>query len=165
MFAEGLILPPVRLYRAGEPEAVVWTILENNSRTPDKVLGDIRALVSGVNVMARRIEELMERYGVDGLAEYIDDYLHYTETRMREELRLLPAGTYRGGFVIDSDGIETDKTYNVVVEITLPGDGTDPPRLHGHRRRKPRVRSTRRCRRRCRACCSQCAASSITRSR
>ena len=124
MFAEGLILPPTRLYRAGEPETVVWTILENNSRTPDKVLGDIRALVSGVNVMARRIEELMERYGVAGLAEYIDDYLHYTETRTREELRLLPAGTYRGGFVIDSDGIETDKTYNVVVEITLPGDGT-----------------------------------------
>ena len=124
MFAEGLILPPTRLYRAGEPETVVWTILANNSRTPDKVLGDIRALVSGVNVMARRIEELMERYGVEGLAAYIDDYLLYTETRMREELRLLPAGTYRGGFVIDSDGIEPDKTYDVVVEITLPGDGS-----------------------------------------
>ena len=124
MFAEGVILPPIRLYRAGEPEAVVWTILENNSRTPDKVLGDIRAHVSGVNVMARRIEELIERYGVEGLAAYVDDYLHYTETRTREELRLLPTGTYRGSFVIDSDGIEADKTYDVVVEITLPGDGS-----------------------------------------
>ena len=124
MFAEGVIIPPIHLYRAGEPEATVWTILENNSRTPEKVLGDIRALVSGVNVMARRIEELMERYGVEGLAAYVDDYLDYTETRTREELRLLPKGTYRGSFVIDSDGIEADKTYDVVVEITLPGDGS-----------------------------------------
>jgi N-methylhydantoinase B len=124
MFAEGLILPPLHLYRAGEPEAVVWTILENNSRTPDKVIGDIRALVSGVNVMARRIEELIERYGVEGLAAYVDDYLDYTETRMREELRLLPQGTYHGSFVIDSDGIEADKTYDVVVAVTLPGDGS-----------------------------------------
>ena len=38
-------LPPVHLYRAGEPEAVVWKIIENNSRTPEKVIGDIRALV------------------------------------------------------------------------------------------------------------------------
>jgi N-methylhydantoinase B len=124
MFAEGVILPPIHLYRAGEPESVVWTILENNSRTPEKVLGDIRALVSGVNVMARRIEELMERYGVEGLAAYVDDYLDYTETRTREELRQFPSGTYRGSFVIDSDGIEPDKTYDVVVEITLPGDGS-----------------------------------------
>jgi N-methylhydantoinase B len=124
MFAEGVILPPIHLYRAGEPESVVWTILENNSRTPEKVLGDIRALVSGVNVMGRRLEELMERYGVDGLAAYVDDYLDYTETRTREELRQFPPGTYRGSFVIDSDGIEPDKTYDVVVEITLPGDGS-----------------------------------------
>jgi N-methylhydantoinase B len=124
MFAEGVILPPIHLYRGGEPESVVWTILENNSRTPEKVLGDIRALVSGVNVMARRIEELMERYGVEGLAAYVDDYLDYTETRTREERRQVPSGTYRGSFEIDSDGIEPDKTYDVVVEITLPGDGS-----------------------------------------
>src|SRR5687767_8458831 len=81
-FAEGVIPPPLRPYRAGEPEPVLWAILENSSRTPDKVRGGIRALVSGVNVMARRIEELMERYGVDGLAAYIEDYLPSTETRM-----------------------------------------------------------------------------------
>ena len=124
MFAEGLIVPPLHLFREGEPVEVVWKILENNSRTPDKVIGDIRALVSGVNVMARRVEELMERYGVATFAAYIDDYLAYTERRMREELRAFPAGVYTGSFTIDSDGITPDKTYDVVVKITLPGDGS-----------------------------------------
>jgi N-methylhydantoinase B len=124
MFAEGMNLPPVHLFRGGEPEAVVWKIIENNSRTPDKVIGDIRALVSGANVMARRVEELVERYGVDGLAEHVEDYIAYTETRMREELRQIPAGTYRGSFTVDSDGIEPDKTYQVRVTVTLTGDGS-----------------------------------------
>jgi N-methylhydantoinase B len=35
-FAEGVIIPPLRLYNAGEPEPVLWTILENNSRTSGK---------------------------------------------------------------------------------------------------------------------------------
>lgn len=124
MFAEGMNLPPVHLYRAGEPEAVVWKIIENNSRTPEKVIGDIRALVSGANVIARRVGELVERYGIVGLAEHVEGYLTYTESRMREELRRFPAGTYHGGFTIDSDGIEADKTHDVRVTVTLPGDGS-----------------------------------------
>ena len=124
MFAEGMNLPPVHLFRAGEPEAVVWKIIENNSRTPEKVIGDIRALVSGANVMARRVEELVERYGIAGLAEHVEDYIAYTETRMREELRQFPVGTYHGAFTIDSDGIEADKTHEVRVAVTLSGDGS-----------------------------------------
>ena len=96
---------------------------ENNSRTPEKVLGDIRALVSGVNVMARRIENYGApwRRGPRRLYRRLPA-LHRDPHAGR--VRLLPVGTFRGGFVIDSDGIEPDKTYDVVVEITLPGDGS-----------------------------------------
>jgi len=52
-----LIASPVKLFDAGARVQPVWDIIAANSRTPDKVIGDIRALVSGVNVMARRIEE------------------------------------------------------------------------------------------------------------
>lgn len=123
MFAEGMNLPPVHLYRAGVPEGVVWKLLESNSRTPDKVVGDIRALVSGANVMARRVEELLARYGVTELAAHVDEYLAYTEARMRAEIARLPAGRYAGAFTIDSDGVTPDQTYEVKVAVTLPGDG------------------------------------------
>ena len=47
-FVEGLLLPPVRLVCGGEPADDVLRIIGRNSRTPDKVVGDVQALVAGV---------------------------------------------------------------------------------------------------------------------
>ncbi len=133
VFAEGLLLPPVRLVAAGEPVADVWRILERNSRGPDKVAGDVRALVAGVNVMAARIEELVDRYDMDTVAAQIDASIDYAATRMREELRRLPDGRYRGSFAIESDGVDVERTYEVQVavevhdgEVRVDFEGTSP---------------------------------------
>src|SRR5207302_1446234 len=104
-FAEGLLLPPVRLYSAGEPDTTVTRILERNSRAPTKVMGDVRALVAGANVLARRTEELLVRYGEAGLRELVGRLMGQAETRMRDELRAIPPGTYHGSFVVDNDGL------------------------------------------------------------
>ena len=65
VFAEGLQLPPVRLYDAGEPVPDMHRLLALNSRFPQRVMGDIEALVAGVNVLDLRTSELVERYGLD----------------------------------------------------------------------------------------------------
>lgn len=125
-YAEGVLLPPIRLYAAGEPQTDVFRILARNSRAADKVAGDVQALVAGVNTIGRRIEELSDRYGPAELRRFVDGTLDYAERRMREELRALPAGTYRGGFTIDTDGL-TDRTYRVEVAVTVgsgPGGGS-----------------------------------------
>lgn len=85
VFAEGLQLPPVRLYAAGDPVEDLHRLLALNSRTPDRVMGDVGALVAGVNVAAERMEGLAERYGTDELKAGIDDYIAGTESRMRAE--------------------------------------------------------------------------------
>ena len=118
-FSEGLVLPPVRIYAQGEPEAPILRILAANSRTPDTVLGDIRALVAGVNTIAARIDELLERFDADELARHADMAMHYTEVRMRDELRKLPAGSYTGQFRIDGDGIDAGRTFEVRVAVEL----------------------------------------------
>jgi N-methylhydantoinase B len=122
-FAEGLLLPPVRLYSAGEPDATVTRILERNSRAPTKVMGDVRALVAGANVLARRTEELLVRYGEAGLHELVDRLMGQAESRMRDELRAIPSGTYHGSFVVDNDGLDPSRRYTVRVAVTV-GDGT-----------------------------------------
>ena len=86
-FAEGLMLPPVHLYRQGEPASDVLRIIEGNSRTPDKAIGDVHALVAGVNVIGRRLDELIERYGADTLARFMQEWIDGSERRMRDELR------------------------------------------------------------------------------
>ena len=93
----------------------MWRIIEANSRTPDKVLGDVRALVAGSHVLARRIEELVDRYGVAMLTHEIDRWLADTERLVRDGLRALPAGEYRARFLIDGDGVEAGRTHDVRV--------------------------------------------------
>lgn len=119
-FAEGILLPPVRLYAEGV-ETDVMRIIGRNSRVPDKVLGDVKALVAGAHTVARRVEALVERYGADGLAEFVDGSLAYAERRTRQEIAALPDGTYHGSFTIDTDGI-SERAFDVTVAVTIDGD-------------------------------------------
>jgi N-methylhydantoinase B len=120
-FGEGLLLPPVRLYERGARVDDLFRIIAANSRVPDKVVGDVDALVAGTHVIGRRVDELLVRYGVDEVERFVDGALAQTERRMRHELAALPAGTYRGSFVIDGDGVEPDRTFEVHVAVTVDG--------------------------------------------
>jgi N-methylhydantoinase B len=125
-FAEGMLLPPVRLYAEGEQVTDIARIIARNSRAPSDVMGDVAALVAGVNVAAARVDELLDRHGEATVARVIDGYLDYTERRMRAELQGLPSGTYTGSFTIDSDGLDAGRTFDVVVTATVgdsDGDG------------------------------------------
>ena len=64
-FVEGLLLPPVLLARDGEPATDVLRIIARNSRTPDKVVGDVQALVAGVHAIGasrRRTARALRRH-------------------------------------------------------------------------------------------------------
>ena len=122
-FAEGMALPPVRLYQAGQANDDVWRILGGNSRTPAKVLGDIHALVAGTFVLAAGVEQLQERYGEAELTEFITRHLEATERQTRRELAALRPGRYTGSFTIDSDGVSPGVRYEVRVAVELDGEG------------------------------------------
>jgi N-methylhydantoinase B len=132
-FAEGLLLPPVHLYREGQPASDVLRIIAGNSRTPDKAIGDVHALVAGVNVIGRRLEEMIDQHGADTLARFVHDWIDTTERRMRDELRRIPTGTYHGSFTIEGDGFEQGKRFHVDAavaatdgEIEIDFTGTSP---------------------------------------
>jgi len=125
VFSEGVLLPPVALYRGGVRQEDVWRILARNSRVPDKVVGDIHALVAGVTVVAKRIEELVERYGGAELRRFVDGFIDYAERRMREGLAALPDGVYTGRYSIAVDGLDPSRRYEVIAKLTLRGGTVD----------------------------------------
>ncbi len=96
-------------------------------------MGDIRSMVGGTNVGARRLLELIDKYGLEQLEDLVRELLDYTERLTRSEIAKIPAGTYHGSYVIEDDGIVPDKTYTVRVAVTVKGSechfdftGTDP---------------------------------------
>lgn len=124
VFAEGLQLPPVRLVAAGEPVRDVERILALNSRTPERVMGDIQALVAGTHVAAQRMRELSQRYGHEKLCTGVARYIEGVERRMRDELAQLRPGVYTGEYRIDDDGLELERSPRVRVKVTV-GDGRE----------------------------------------
>ena len=132
-FHEGLMLPPVKLYDGGALNQDLARIISANSRTPEKVMGDIRSMVGGTNVGAKRLLELIDKYGLAELEELVGELIDYTERLTRSEIAKIPPGTYHGSYEIEEDGIVPDKTYTVRVAVTVKGSdchfdftGTDP---------------------------------------
>jgi N-methylhydantoinase B len=92
LFAEGLIVPPMRLVRNDSVEQTTVALFGANSRTPAARAGDLRAQIAGNVIGERRVLELVERYGADVFAEAAAQALRASETRMRAALRALPDG-------------------------------------------------------------------------
>ena len=121
IFQEGLQIPPIRLFRGGELEPELWSLIAQNVRPPVEVKGDLLAQYACNITGARRLTELMERYTPDRVGTYLDEMIGYSERRMRAALEKVPKGTYSYEDVIEGDGIST-KPYTIRVEIEAKGD-------------------------------------------
>jgi len=58
LLQEGLVIPPVRLVRGGEPVTDVLDLLLANTRTPGEREGDLRAQLAAHRLAERRLEEV-----------------------------------------------------------------------------------------------------------
>lgn len=123
IFLEGLQLPPVRIATADGLEAPIARILQLNSRTPEKVLGDVRALIAGANTAATRVETLIAEHGAQVFDAGVRSYLDHTETLTRAALAALPRGTFQASYLIDDDGIHPGRSHTVRVAVTVTDDG------------------------------------------
>lgn len=122
MFQEGLVLPPLRLGAGGEPDAQMVKLIRANSRAPQKVIGDLLALIGGVNTGARRLAELAARFTVPAIISAADALIDYTERRTRAAISALPRGEYIGSATIDDDGVLVGAPLTVRVRLATDGD-------------------------------------------
>ncbi len=122
-FHEGLMIPPSKLYNAGELDVGLARMIRANSRTPGKLAADIDALAAGGNVAAVRMGELIAKYGYAQLMAIIEELLDYSERLVRLGIAQIPDGTYRGSYIVEDDGVDLDRSYEVVATVTI--DGSD----------------------------------------
>lgn len=120
VFEEGLIIPPLKLYRRGELIPEMLAMIEANIRVPKKTLGDIRAEIAAVTVGERRYVELCQRYGAARLACIVAGLLDHSEAMMRRDLAAYPDGTYHATGYMDGDGV-SDEPVRIAVAVTLAG--------------------------------------------
>ncbi len=121
IYQEGLLLPPLKLYDQGVLNQAVWRILEKNVRVPEKVLGDVQALLAAVRFGERDLLRLVEDYGVEDMKSYMTDIVDTTERLARAEILTLPHGEWEFTDYIDNDGIDL-RPIAIKVRINIEGD-------------------------------------------
>ncbi|GLY37753.1 methylhydantoinase [Amycolatopsis sp. NBRC 101858] len=120
LMSEGLLIPPVRLFRGGRVEQGVKDLLLANVRLAGELWGDLEAQAAAHAVCRRRAREFLEDFGEDDFAEFACQVHAMTETAMRTAIRELPDGVYRAG--VDADGVEGHPTH---IECAVTIDGGD----------------------------------------
>ncbi len=107
IYQEGLRIPPVRLALRGQIERDVLAMLLANVRTPREREGDLTAQVAACRLGARRLEELVEKYGETRISFCLEALQRYSATLMREALLRIPDGEYRAEDHLDDDGFDS----------------------------------------------------------
>ncbi|MGH2714821.1 MAG: hydantoinase B/oxoprolinase family protein [Thermoleophilaceae bacterium] len=121
IYQEGIIIPPLRLVRAGRPQRDVLDLILANVRTPDIRRGDLRAQIAANQLGERRVGELAERRRDATLRAAFSEVIAYTERRTREAIAALPNGTYRADGEIEGDGLH-DRDIPIKVAVSVADD-------------------------------------------
>ena len=114
---EGLRLPPVKLFKKGEMDEEILSIILSNIRIADQRIGDIKAQAAALTVGERRLTVLVDRYGRDTVEEAIVELRTRAERQMRAKIAQIPDGVYEGQAFVDSDGV-VDEPLRIAMKIT-----------------------------------------------
>ena len=95
IYQEGLRIPPIRLYRAGELQGDVEELILLNCQVPRERVSDLRAQMAANRLGVERMRELCRRHGVEQVLRAGDALQDYAERKMRAGIAAIPDGTYR----------------------------------------------------------------------
>jgi hypothetical protein len=62
---EGLQLDQLKIYEAGKLNDTLYRVLKDNIRFPESSLGDMKSQMAACRLAARRMDELLDKYGRD----------------------------------------------------------------------------------------------------
>jgi len=133
IWQDGLIIPSIKLYDRGQLNKGVRDLYLANLKLPEIVWGDIKCDIGGCTIAARRLVEMLDRYGPETVYGAIDEILATSEREVRDMIRQIPDGVYYGEKSTDHDAINRDKPVTVKAKVTVKGDeltidlsGSDP---------------------------------------
>jgi N-methylhydantoinase B len=97
VYEEGaLIFPCVRVQRDRRDVNDIIRMCRRRIRVPDQWYGDYLATLGAARIGERRLKELCEQYGRDTVRDFVREWFDYSERRMIEAVRQLPAGELIG---------------------------------------------------------------------
>lgn len=121
IYQEGIRIPPSHLYKAGTLNDELINLILCNCRVPHDNWGDLKAMVTALRVAEQRVEECVQKYGLERFVNAMADVLNYSEMRARAVVQTIPDGTYRFSDYLDDD-VVSDIPIKFCIALTVKDD-------------------------------------------
>ena len=122
IYSEGLQMPIVKIYRKGEPNEELISVIKTNVRLPERAMGDFRAQIAAVRTGERRFLEMINKYGRDAVLLGIEAIMDHSEAATRARVREIPDGIYEAQSFMDDDGVRIGERVPINVRVEVKGD-------------------------------------------
>ena len=122
-YAEGLRMPPLKLYENDQPVKPIWDLVSMNIRVPKERVAEMHAQHRAGVLVEERLLGYVEKFGADVVRDGFEDTMDHSERRFREWVGRLPDGEYEFEDWGDRDlGKEDEPPIRVHCKMTIDGD-------------------------------------------
>ena len=121
IYAEGLRIPPVKLWDKGVRRNDVINLLHCNMRSRRNQEGDLNAQYGACRVGERNLIRLLDKYGVATVQAAIAELKNMADRHMRHLIAAIPDGEYHGEAVLEDSGHGLG-ALTISADITIRGD-------------------------------------------
>lgn len=121
IYAEGLRIPPVKIWDRGKPRHDVLNLLLTNMRARRDQEGDFNALIGACQVGERNLIALLDKYGLEQVQACIAELLDMADRQMRALIRAVPDGTYKGTAILEDAG-HGFGDFEISATVTIEAD-------------------------------------------
>jgi N-methylhydantoinase B len=121
IYQEGIRLGPTKVMEGGRLREDIVDILKRNCRFPYMLVGDLHAQIAVARTGERRLNAIIDRYGLETVRAARDQIFAQSEALDRAAVAAIPDGVYEAEGCLDNDGV-TDDPFWVRMKITVAGD-------------------------------------------
>ncbi len=115
---EGFLIEPTKFYQKGTPNEDFLSRFLSQVRNPIERKGDLQAQLASIQRGAKRLEEIVEKYGRERITKMGQLLKEYSEKAMRTVVDEIPDGSYIFRDFLDDDGIG-NKQIPICVTVTI----------------------------------------------
>lgn len=123
VYEEGaLVFQATRIQRDYKDVADIIRMCRARIRVPDQWYGDYLACVGAARIGERRLIELTEKYGVETIEAFIEEWFDYSERRIDHALKQLTSGTYEATTAHDPLPGIREESFPIHVKVEVDAE-------------------------------------------
>ena len=115
VYEEGLYIPIMKFAERGDVDETLVRIIRGNVREPDQLIGDIYALATCNEIGHRRLNEMMDEFGLEELGGIASFILENSRRATLDAIAALPQTSATGEMTMD--GFDVPITLKVKVSV------------------------------------------------